>query len=272
MSIQTASLTHAYPGGIIALNDVTLQIRTGELVAIMGENGAGKTTLAKHFNGLLKPTKGIVLVNGIDTRRIHVAKLSLKVGLVFQNPDHQIFAKNVFAEIAFGLNRFNLYRLQARKRIDEIAKKMSLEELLDQSPFALSVGDRKRVTMASVLAWNPDILVLDEPTIGQDALLQNNLKQLIQTLHEEGKTVIMITHDVEFVAELKPRVILMHEGKIIADGPAAKILTDPSAVEQASLTLPQISQILTGFDGMKHEVLDLGDAVNLIREGTGAAS
>ncbi len=272
MSIQTASLTHTYPGGIIAVNDVTLGIRTGELVAIMGENGAGKTTLVKHFNGLLKPTKGIVLVNGIDTRRIHVAKLSLKVGLVFQNPDHQIFAKSVFAEIAFGLNRFNLYRLQARKRVDEVAKRMSLEELLDQSPFALSIGDRKRVTLACVLAWNPEVLILDEPTVGQDALLKNSLKQLIQTLHEEGKTVIMITHDVEFVAELKPRIIMMHGGRMIADGPAAKILTDPALVDATSLTLPQITQVLTGFDDMKHEVLDLEDAVNLIRKETGAAS
>lgn len=272
MSIQTQAVTHAYPGGIVAVRDVTLQIQTGELVAIMGENGAGKTTLVKHFNGLLKPTKGIVFVNGVDTRRIHVAKLSLKVGMVFQNPDHQIFAKNVFDEIAFGLNRFNLYRLQARKRVTEVAKRMNLEEMLDQSPFALSVGDRKRVTMASVLAWNPDILILDEPTVGQDALLQTNLKRLIQSLHEEGKTVIMITHDIEFVAELKPRVIMMHEGRMIADGPAEKILTDPSTVEKASLTLPQITQILRGFDGMKHEALDLADAVGLIREGTEAAS
>ncbi len=272
MSIQTQGVTHAYPGGIIAVSDVTLQIQTGELVAIMGENGAGKTTLVKHFNGLLKPTKGLVFVNGVDTRRIHVAKLSLKVGMVFQNPDHQIFAKNVYAEIAFGLNRFNLYRLQAKKRVNEIAKRMNLEGMLDQSPFALSIGDRKRVTLASVLAWNPDILVLDEPTIGHDALLKNNLKQLIQTLHEEGKTVILITHDVEFAAELKPRVIMMREGKIIADGPAAKILTDPAAVEAASLTLPQITQILTGFDGMRHEVLGLEDAVNLLQQETGATS
>ncbi len=272
MSIQTTSLTHTYPGGIIAVSDVTLQIRTGELVSIMGENGAGKTTLVKHFNGLLKPSKGIVFVNGIDTRRIHVAKLSLKVGMVFQNPDHQIFAKNVFTEIAFGLKRFNLYRLQASKRVNEIAKRMNLEELLDQSPFALSVGDRKRVTLASVLAWNPEILILDEPTIGQDALLKNSLKQLIQTLHEEGKTVVMITHDVEFVADLEPRVVMMHGGRVIADGPAAKILTDPALVGAASLTLPQITQILAGFDGMKHEVLDLDDAVSLIRQANGAAS
>jgi len=238
----------------------------------MGENGAGKTTLVKHFNGLLKPTKGNVFVNGIDTRRIHAAKLSLKVGMVFQNPDHQIFAKNVYAEIAFGLNRFNLYRLQAKQRIAEIAKRMNLEEMLDQSPFTLSVGDRKRVTLASVLAWNPDIFILDEPTMGQDALLKNNLKQLIRNLHEEGKTVILITHDVEFAAELKPRVIMMHKGRIIADGPAAKTLTDSIAVEAASLTLPQITQILTGFDGRKHEALDLEDAVNLIQEGMGAAS
>ncbi len=265
MSIQTKSLTHSYAGSIVAVSDVTLQILAGELVAIMGENGAGKTTLVKHFNGLLKPTKGHVFVNGTETRRIHVAKLSLKVGLVFQNPDHQIFAKSVYEEIAFGLKRFNLYKLQARKRIDEVARRMGVEGMLDQSPFALSVGDRKRVALASVLAWNPEILILDEPTIGQDALLKSNLKQLIQALHQEGKTVIMISHDVEFVAELKPRVILMHEAKVIADGPAEKILTDPTAVSAASLVLPQISQLLSGFDGMKHEVLDVGGAVNLIQ-------
>ncbi len=265
MSIQTQSLTHSYAGSILAVSDVTLQILAGELVAIMGENGAGKTTLVKHFNGLLKPTKGHVFVNGRETRRIHIAKLSLKVGLVFQNPDHQIFAKSVYEEIAFGLTRFNLYKFQARKRIDEVARRMGVEGMLDQSPFALSVGDRKRVALASVLAWNPEILILDEPTIGQDALLKSNLKQLIQALHQEGKTVIMISHDVEFVAELKPRVILMHKAKVIADGPAEKLLTDPTTVSAASLVLPQISQLLSGFDGMKHEVLDVGSAVDLIQ-------
>ena len=265
MSIQTQSLTHSYARSIVAVNDVTLQILAGELVAIMGENGAGKTTLVKHFNGLLKPTKGHVFVSGTDTKRIHVAKLSLKVGLVFQNPDHQIFAKSVFEEIAFGLTRFNLYKLQARKRVDEVARKLGVEGILDMSPFALSLGDRKRVALASVLAWNPEILILDEPTIGQDALLKRNLKQLIQALHQEGKTVIMISHDVEFVAELKPRVILMHEGKVLADGPAEEILTDPKAVGAASLVLPQVSQLLLGYDGLRHETLDVAEAVNLIR-------
>ncbi len=137
--------------------------------------------------------------------------------------------------------------------------------MLDQSPFALSVGDRKRVALASVLAWNPEILILDEPTIGQDALLKSNLKQLIQALHQEGKTVIMISHDVEFVAELKPRVILMHKAKVIADGPAEKLLTDPTIVSAASLVVPQISQLLAGFDGKKHEVLDVDEAVSLIQ-------
>lgn len=272
MSIKTQSVTHAYSGGIVAVKDVTLEIHAGELIAIMGENGAGKTTIVKHFNGLLKPTKGIVLVNGIDTRRIHSAKLSLKVGMVFQNPDHQIFLKTVSAEIAFGLDRFNIYKLQSKQRVAEIAKRMNIEEILDQSPFTLSVGDRKRVALASVLAWNPDIFVLDEPTVGQDALLKAKLRQLILTLHEEGKTVILITHDVEFAAELKPRIIMMREGRIIADGPAAKILTDPKIVQAASLTPPQITQILSGFDGKTHEALDLEEAVNLIHQATGADS
>ncbi len=272
MSIQTQFLTHVYPGRIVAVKELSLQVNAGELVAIMGENGAGKTTLVKHFNGLLKPTEGQVFVNGVDTRRVHVAKLSLTVGMVFQNPDHQIFSKSVYNEIAFGLERFRLYKLQMQKRIEEVAERMGLGEMLYQSPYALSISERKRVALACVLAWNPEIIILDEPTIGQDALLKNGLKQLIQELHSEGKTVIMISHDTEFVAELKPRVILMHQGRVIANGPAEDILTDAEVVATASLILPQITQLLSGFDGRRHNVLDVAGAVNLIQSRKHGAS
>lgn len=272
MSIRIEDLHHTYPGRIEAVQGVSLSIGAGELVAIMGENGAGKTTLVKHLNGLLKPTEGRVLVDGIDTRLIHVAKLSLKVGMVFQNPDHQIFAKNVYAEIAFGLTRFNLYKLQLKKRVGEIAETMGLRSFLDQSPFTLSLGERKRVAIASVLAWDPEIIVLDEPTIGQDALLKASLKRLILKLHETEKTIIIISHDVEFVAELGPRVVLMRGGKIIADGPAEKILTDTVAVSSASLTLPQIAEILYKFDGKSHQILDLHAAIGFFRSKAEGAS
>ncbi len=272
MSLRTQSLTHTYPMGIVAVKDISVQIDAGELVAIMGENGAGKTTLVKHFNGLLKPSKGLVLIDGVDTRRVHVAKLSRRVGMVFQNPDHQIFEGSVFREIAFGIQHFNVYKIQMKKRVEEVAGRVGLAELLDQPPFSLSIGDRKRVALASILAWNPDIIILDEPTVGQDALLKASLKLLIKDLHEEGKTVIMISHDVEFVTELEPRVVLMRRGEIIADGSAASILTNPSLIAASSLVLPQVTQILAGFDGKSHSVLDVEGAVRLIRNGGAGAS
>lgn len=240
--IEVHNLWYSY-GEIIALRNVSLKIGLGEVVAIMGENGAGKTTLIKHFNGLLKPQRGYVRIFGVDTRDVSVAELSRRVGLIFQNPDHQLFAETVWDEIAFALKNFGFPRDAIERRVEWALKLLDLYHLKDESPFALSGGERKRVAIASVLSYNPDIIVFDEPTVGQDYAQKERLAHLIKLLQSQGKTIVVVTHDVEFVAENFPRVIVLSEGEVVADGATRRILTNVELLERARLLPPQVTQI-----------------------------
>jgi len=272
--IEVEDVYYTYPNGVEALRGVSLRVREGEFVAIMGQNGAGKTTLVKHFNGLLKPTRGRVLIDGVETRGVSVARLARKVGFVFQNPDHQLFCETVEKEVAFALKNFGFDEETTRKRVDWALNILDLTEYRDVSPFMLSGGERKRVALASVLAWDPEVLILDEPTIGQDYRQKERLMNFIMQLNAQGKTVIIVTHDVEFVAECKPRVILMAEGKILADGDPHKVLTDLNLLERASLTPPEASQILEGLKdvGLDGEAIDVYEVSRLIMERFKSAS
>ncbi|MEM2387170.1 MAG: ABC transporter ATP-binding protein [Candidatus Bathyarchaeia archaeon] len=260
--IEVQDIYFKYPSGVEALKGVSLTIQDGEFVAIMGENGAGKTTLVKHFNGLLKPTAGKVLVDGVETTKVSVANLARKVGFVFQNPDHQLFSETVEEEIAFALRNFGFSQDVIEKRVTWALNLLGLTQYRKTSPFMLSGGERKRVALASVLAWDPKILILDEPTIGQDYQQKEKLRQFILQLKAQGKTVVIVTHDVEFVAECDPRVVLMRGGKIVADGRARKILTDPEILEQASIVPPQIAQIFINLAdlGFPKDVIDVYEA------------
>jgi len=248
------------------LKRVTLTISNGDFLAIMGQNGAGKTTLVKHFNGLLKPTKGDVLVDGINTRDVSIAKLARNVGFVFQNPDHQLFCESVEEEVAFALRNFGFEKDIVSKRVTWALNLLALTQYRQTSPFMLSGGERKRVALASVLAWDPKIVILDEPTIGQDHQQKEKLRQFIVQLKEQEKTVVIVTHDVEFVAECNPRVILMSEGRIVADGSADKILTDQDLVAKASIVPPQIAQIFMRLNdfGLPSNVIDVYEARKIL--------
>lgn len=249
--IKVKDVYFTYPNGVEALSGVSLTIRNGEFVAIMGQNGAGKTTLVKHINGLLKPTKGEITVNGVSTRKVSVAKLSRKVGFVFQNPDHQLFCETVEDEVAFALRNFGFEEQTLKRRVAWALNLLNLTQYRQTSPFMLSGGERKRVALASVLAWNPDVVILDEPTIGQDYQQKEKLRQFIVQLNTQGKTVVIVTHDVEFVAECNPRVVLMAEGNIVAEGSAKETLTNLDLVTQASIVPPQVSQIFFGLSDLK---------------------
>ncbi len=226
--IEAQDIRYAYPNKVEALKGVSLTIKDGEFVAIMGQNGAGKSTLVKHFNGLLKPSQGKVLVDGIETTKSSVAALARNVGFVFQNPDHQLFSETVEEEIAFALKNFGFKPEVIEERVTWALNLLSLTQYRKTSPFLLSGGERKRVALASVLAWDPSTLILDEPTIGQDHEQKEILRQFIMQMQTQKKTVVTVTHDVEFVAECNPRVVLMKEGKIVADGEGKEILTDPA--------------------------------------------
>lgn len=256
----------SYSSGVEALKGVSLTVRDGEFVAIMGQNGAGKTTLIKQFNGLLKPTKGRVLVDGIETTKTSVAALARKVGFVFQNPDHQLFSESVEEEIAFALKNFGYKPEVIEELVTWAVTLLDIGQYRKTSPFMLSGGERKRVALASVLAWDPQVLVLDEPTIGQDHQQKENLRQFILQMQTQGKTVITVTHDVEFVAECNPRVVLMREGKILADGEGKNILTDAAVLEQSSIVLPQIAEVFRRLNSpkMPKNVIDLYEAKTLL--------
>lgn len=229
-------------GGEPVLRGVTLTIKEGEFVAIMGENGAGKTTLIKHFNGLLKPSRGTVIVDGIDTRSATVARLSRIVGIAFQYPEKMFFCNTVWEEVEFGLRNFGWEGEKLRRRVEEVLEMMRLKGLEDRSPFSLSGGEQRRLAIACIVAWDPKYVVLDEPTAGQDWTQRTVLSEVIGRLTKAGKAVVIVTHDVEFVAELKPRVVLMANGKIIADGPAEKVLSDRDLLEEAGLRQPAVAR------------------------------
>jgi len=256
----------SYASGVEALKGVTLTVKNGEFVAIMGQNGAGKTTLVKHFNGLLKPTKGRILVDGVETTKTSVASLARNVGFVFQNPDHQLFSETVEEEIAFALKNFGYKPTVIEQRITWAVNLLGLTQYRKTSPFMLSGGERKRVALASVLAWDPQVLVLDEPTIGQDHQQKENLRQFILQLQTQNKTVVIVTHDVEFVAECNPRVVLMREGKIVADGEGKDIQTDTKVIEQSSIVLPQVAQVFMRLNvkEVPKNVIDLYEAKQLL--------
>ena len=239
----------------------------------MGENGAGKTTLAKHLNGLLKPSEGRVLVDGEDTRKVSVAHLARKVGLVFQNPDHLLFSETVKDEVAFGLKNFGFPPDVVEKQVGRTLEALGLAEYGETSPFLLSGGERKRVALAAILASEPDYLILDEPTIGQDYQQKERLRNFILQLYSQGKAVVMITHDVEFVAESNAKVILLSKGSIVGSGPADKILSRADAVKRASLVMPQMSRLFGELVryGMPRDVVDVHRARTLLEEKLGEA-
>ena len=262
----------SYPSKVEALKGVSLTINDGEFIAIMGQNGAGKSTLVKHFNGLLKPTSGSVRVDGVETTKSSVATLSRNVGFVFQNPDNQLFSETVEDEIAFALKNFGIEQEAIEKRVTWALNLLSLDQYRKTSPFLLSGGERKRVALASVLAWDPQMLILDEPTIGQDHEQKEKLRQFIMQMQTQKKTVVTVTHDVEFVAECNPRVVLMKEGKIVADGVGKEILTDPALLEMSSIVLPQIAQIFTKLSplGFPKDIIDIYEAKEIILKAKGS--
>lgn len=269
--IEAKDIYYTYPTGVQALDGVSLTVNDGEFVALMGQNGAGKTTLVKHFNGLLKPTKGDVTIDGVNTKTVSVATLARKVGLVFQNPDHQFFCETVDKEVSFALKNFGFDEETIQKRVDWALNLLDLTQYREVSPFMLSGGERKRVALASILAWDPEIVILDEPTIGQDHAQKEKLRQFIVQLNAQGKTVIIVTHDIEFVAECKPRVVVMAQGRIVSHGEANRVLTDPKLVEQVSLVLPEIARIFANLRDLDfpNDIVDIYEGSRLLLERLG---
>ncbi|HOI76354.1 MAG TPA: ATP-binding cassette domain-containing protein [Methanofastidiosum sp.] len=252
-SIDVKNLHFTYPESKEIIKGVNLSVKKGEFISLVGQNGSGKTTLAKHFNGLLRPSKGKVFILGEDTKNSSIAELSRKVGHLFQNPENQIFEETVFAEIAFGPKNLNLPEGEIEARVDKVLKTTRLSKYRDTHPLSLSGGEKQRLALASVVVMEPQILVLDEPTTGLDLLSIMGILEIVKELHKKNVTVILITHDMGLVSELSERVVVMGNGQIIGDGTPKEIFADDDLLKRASLEPPQImkfSKIL----GLKPEV------------------
>jgi energy-coupling factor transport system ATP-binding protein len=224
--IACQALGYVYPGGVRAVDGVDLTVVGGESVAIIGQNGSGKTTLVRHFNGLLRPTQGRVMVDGHDTRRERIARLAAIVGLSFQDPDHQIFAGSVRAEVSFGPRNLGLRGEDLAAAVAMAIESVGLAGDEDTNPYDLGYSRRKLLTIASVLAMKTPVVVLDEPTTGQDARGVRTVSALVRQLAAEGRTVIGVSHDLRFVAEAFGRIVVMRAGRVALDGTPADVFAE----------------------------------------------
>lgn len=225
-ALAAEELVHVYrEGGVRALDGVSLRIAPGERVALIGQNGSGKTTLVRHLNGLLRPTSGRVLVDGADAATLTVAQLARTVGLVFQDPDRQIFAPSVRAEVEFGPRNVGLAGRDLRAAVADALAATGLAGSESVNPYDLGGSRRKLLALASVLAMRTPVLVLDEPTTGQDARGVAVVRAVIDEAQRSGRTVIAVSHDMRFVAEALDRVVVMREGRVVLDGTPAEVFT-----------------------------------------------
>ena len=224
------------PEPVRAIGDIDLSIEKGEFVAILGRNGSGKSTLAKHMNALLMPTSGTIWIDGKDpTEEKDLWKLRKKAGMVFQNPDNQIIAGLVEEDVAFGPKNYGFSREEVEERVAEALKKTHIEHLRDKAVYKLSGGEKKLAAIATILAMEPDIILMDEPSVALDP---RNRRYLINLLKEMQTTKIVASHDLDFILDTCERVIVMNDGRIVADGRAKSILLDQKLLEENGLELP----------------------------------
>ena len=241
--IQVERVSFQYENHVV-LEEVSFAIQPGDFLALLGQNGSGKSTLARLLNGILMPTHGRILVDGLDTRATSMNELAKRIGLVFQNPDHQIFADTVWEEVAFSAKNMGCSEQEIAVRVQESLSAVGLpcEGSHDLDPFSLRKGERQRVAVASVLATRPAVLIFDEPTTGLDTDETDRMMAMIRELNRQGHTIIMITHSMRLVATYARRCLLMHGGRMIADGTPREIFADAALIRAASLEIPAISR------------------------------
>ena len=249
-----------------ALDDVSLTINKGEFVGIIGHTGSGKSTLIQHFNGLEKATSGTIYFDGQDVydKDFNMKSLRSRVGLVFQYPEHQLFETTVLEDVKFGPKNLGLSKVEVDLRAFEAIKQVGLsEKCYDDSPFELSGGQKRRVAIAGVLAMKPEILILDEPTAGLDPRGRDEILDQIAKLHEEGLTVILVSHSMEDVAKYADRIIAMNSGKVAFDGTPKEVFRHYKELERMGLSAPQITYVM---QAMKELGLDVDTDVSTVEE------
>lgn len=272
MSIIAVNLTHVYspdtPWTTKALDQVNLEIQDGEVIGLIGHTGSGKSTLVQHFNGLLKPTSGTLQVQGIEvTKGVNLRPLRHKVGLVFQYPEHQLFEENVALDVAFGLKNIGLPREEIQQRVEQALSAVGIDyqRFKDRSPFELSGGQMRRVAIAGVLAMEPEVLILDEPTAGLDPHTRKDLLEHLRLVQKErGITLIIVSHSMDDIAAMVNRILVMDKGKIAAQGSPGEIFSQGEKLRRIGLDVPPLTQLILalrarGID-LPADILDLEEA------------
>jgi energy-coupling factor transport system ATP-binding protein len=241
--IRVRDLWYQYTEDIVALKGVSLDIKDGDFVAVIGQNGSGKTTLVKHFNGLHMPTSGQVLVAEQDTQDLDVGALARTVGFVFQNPDHQIFCATTRDEVAFGPRNLGLEGDELEERVEESLHYFGLAGFADSPPAVLGFGTRRKISIASVYSMRPQVFVLDEPTTGLDWKNAMALMDVIRSMHEDGHTVILVTHDMKIVCEFAHRSLVLRDGRILAYDDTRTVFKHSEILKETQIEPPQITEL-----------------------------
>ena len=254
IAVQVNNLIYEYSPGQPALKGIDMTIEAGQFVAFIGQNGAGKTTLAKHFNGLLKPTHGEVIVGGMNTLQYDTSDLSKTIGYVFQNPDHQIFSSTVEKELEFGLKNAGFKGKDIKERIEQVLQYTGLQKYRNVHPFSLGKGERQMIAVASILVLKPKLLIIDEPTTGSDWAGVQTMMALIRKLHNAGTTIIMISHDMDLVAQYAKRVIVLKNGNILLDGTPQEVFSNEQILLDSAIISPQLCRLSSRLkDILGHE-------------------
>ncbi|MEI7958115.1 MAG: ATP-binding cassette domain-containing protein [Verrucomicrobiota bacterium] len=260
-ALETDAVSFAYPDGFVALREVVFRVKRGEFVAMLASNGSGKTTLIKVLAGLLAPQSGSVQVDGRELRTYSQADLYQKIGLVFQNPNDQLFGATVSEDVAFGPRNLGLPEEEVQRRVAEALLAVGAEELGERAIHHLSFGQQKRVAIAGVLAMKPAILILDEPTAGLDPAGEHSMLRLLGSLNREhGITIVLATHSVDTLPLFADRIYLLNRGCVLKEGPSEEVFRDHELIESASLRLPYVSRLLhelKRFDGVPIDSLPL---------------
>jgi cobalt/nickel transport system ATP-binding protein len=248
--LEVKDLHYNYPDGTQAIKGIDFKVEEGQMISILGPNGAGKSTFFLHFNGIIEPTSGEIIIEG---KKLEYDKKSLlearaKVGVVFQNPDDQLFAPTVFEDVAFGPMNMGLSEDEVKQRVEEALEKVGMAEYSHKAPHHLSGGQKKRVAIAGILAMKPKVMVLDEPTSGLDPNGASAIMQLLYDLNAEGMTIIVSTHDVDLVPMYSDNINVLRKGKILKQGSCREVFSDEQVIEDADLRLPWVGQIFELFD------------------------
>jgi energy-coupling factor transport system ATP-binding protein len=241
--IELKAISFTYPGGTKAMNEASLSVESSESLAVIGQNGAGKTTMIKMVNGLLRPTTGEVRLFGADISKTSTAKIARKVGFVFQNPRTQIFLGTVQAEAEFGPQRIGMSHDLVKERVAVALELVGLADRRDVHPYDMTPAERKLLTIASILSMDPQILILDEPTGGLDYVAANRVAAVVEAYLVQGRTVITVTHDMDFVARCFHRVVVMNQGRVVRDGPVHEVFVDHGLLASTHLEPTAIGQL-----------------------------